>query len=169
MDSDASQQQMILQDAMTGMDTDYLNLTNVQHSAFLQTLAWFVGPSVLEPERVAAVTNKQVGTLTVYWITGNAFGSLTVHRSDTSAVPEMTGRFRPLAAIRNLEIKADVRQKDGVPSPTLDVTVRPGVTIHWYDDDDSVEISAISLNDQSAAARIACFIRTLQDRISGLT
>ena len=168
MDSDAAQQQMnAIQGAMAGLDIDYLHLTDIQYHAFLQTFASYAGPSVLEPEQVAAVRNEQVGTLTVYWITGNALGSLTVHRSDTSASLQTTGCFRPLAAVRNLELKADVRQKDPVvPSPTLDV--RPGVTIHWYDDGDSVEISAIGLNDQSARDRIAAFTRTLQARISGL-
>lgn len=157
----------------TGIDTDYLAEASIR--AFFGVLACCMRiaeesekadclTGVLNKNCVTAVSNKEERALTVYWIKGNALGSLTVREPDTSSSVkhEITGRFRSLSMLRELELKADTKPNDIGKR----MEVWPGVTVHWRDGTDSFDISAIGLTVPSARDRVADFIARLQEVIA---
>lgn len=155
-----------IKDATRGIDTfDYDYPTPAQLENFINVVAWHMGTAREgEKDCLTAVLNNEKGIHTVYWIKGNALGSLTLCKPDrsSSALP-ITGRFRSLSMLRELELQADTRH-DGIPPRTK---VWPAVTVHWRDGADSFNISTIGLTDDSSVyKRTANFIARLQEVIA---
>jgi hypothetical protein len=145
-------------------DIDYLNLSDVQLSAFLHALAWHMGGSHETVDGfVVGETDTDGGALAVYWIGGNTFGSLTVERPDagSNSAPPMRGWLRLVREVERLDLSAGVTM-DRI---TREIDVRPIIRIHFRDGQ-SVDISAAQ-TDQRRRKHAADFIERLQAVLRG--
>jgi hypothetical protein len=150
---------------VNAVNVDYLKMTDVQFRSFLHALSWHMGGSRDEVEGfVVGESNEDAGTLTVYWVSGNALGSMTVTRPPEggSAQPPMSGWIRSLKKMQKLDLTADVRVEDF----TNDMDVRPGVRIHFRDLEQPIELSASGLPNQKARDAVADFIKHLRSVIA---
>ena len=113
---------------------------------------------------VVAESNRDAGTLTVYWVKGNALGSLTVTRppEGSSAQPPISGWMRSLRKAQKLDLTVDVR----VDQFADEKDVRPGVRIHFRDLEQPIELSAAELPNQKARDEVADFIKHLRKMIA---
>ncbi|WCS20131.1 hypothetical protein MML61_10140 [Mycobacterium marinum] len=145
-------------------DIHYLNLSDVQLSAFLHALVWHMGGSrETVDDFVVGETDTEGGTLTVYWIGGNTFGALTVERPDagSNSAPPMRGWLRLVHEVERLDLSAGATM-DRV---TREINVRPIIRIHFRDGQ-AVEISA-DQDDQRQRKHAAEFIERLQALLRG--
>jgi hypothetical protein len=164
----------------TEIDQEYLD--PVQQQQFIAVLKWYMGiaqegkksdmqqgeeadclTAVLKKNCLTVALNKEEKTLTAYWIKGNALGSLTVCKPDASSSARLpiTGRFRSLSTLRELELH-DIRLDGPQSKPEL----RLSVILHWRDGTDSFDRSTIGATDQSAYDRAVNFIARLQEVIA---
>jgi len=145
-------------------DIDYLNLSDVQLSAFLHALAWHMGGNREAVDGfVVGETDTEGGTLTVYWLAGNTLGSLTVERPDggLNGAPPMRGWLRLVRDVERLDLDAGVT----IDRVTREIDVQPIIRIHFRDRQ-SVEITA-ARDAQRRRKHAADFIEHLQARMKG--
>ena len=151
---------------LNATDVDYLGMNNAQFSAFVHVLAFYIGGKrEVVDGFVVARPDTEAGTLTVYWIAGNALGSLTVARSDpgSSAAPQIEGWLRPVWKVQKLDLGAEVKIDRG----TKEMDVRPTVSIHFRDEP-PVEISAAGLANERARKQATDFVARLKALIAGV-
>jgi hypothetical protein len=156
---------VLLSSIVNAVDVRYLQLTDVQLSSFLHALSWHMGGSTDDVDGfVVGESNQEAGTLTVYWVKGNALGSLTVTRppEGSSAQPPIDGWMRSLKKVQKLDLTVDIR----FDQFTKEKDVRPGVRVHFRDLEQPIEVFASELPNQKARDEVAKFIKHLRNVLS---
>lgn len=155
----------LLSSILNAVDIGFLKTTDVQLSCFLHALSWHMGGSKNDVDGfVVGAPDQEAHALTVYWAKGNALGAFTVTRppQGSSAQPPMSGWIRSLKTLEKIDLTADVRQDDF----TNEFNVRPGVSIHFRDVDQPIELSASELTNQQAREDVADFVKHLRKMIA---
>lgn len=151
--------------------TERLGLPPQQFNEYIHALAWFMGGSL---DSVEAFVTQVPGTITemggdanqhrVYWLRGNAIGSLAVSEAKSDEGPlELSGYVRPVSDIRRLDFRGAqfYRPPHGGPPE-----VRPEVVrIHF--DDLAIAVTVAGRPDQTARDQALSFIDSLQRAMAG--
>ena len=155
-----------LKDAVVAGATERLGLPPQRFDEYIHALAWFMGGSL---DSVDAFVTQVPGTITemggdanqhrVYWLRGNAIGSLAVGQAESDEDPlELSGYVRPVSDIRRLDFRDaqfDWPPHGGPPE------VRPEVVrIHF--DDLAIAVTVAGRPDQEARDQALSFIDSLQ-------
>jgi hypothetical protein len=152
--------------------TERLGLPPQQFDEYIHALAWFMGGSL---DSVEAFVAQVPGTVTemsggdanqhrVYWLRGNAIGSLAVGEAKSDEGPlELSGYVRPVSDIRRLDFRGAQFYWPPHGGPP---EVRPEVVrIHF--DDLAIAVTVAGRPDQTARDQALSFIDSLQRAMAG--
>jgi len=156
-----------LEDAVVAAGAqECLGLPPQRFDEYIHALAWFMGGSL---DSVDAFITQVPGTITemggdanqhrVYWLRGNAIGSLAVGQGESDEDPlELSGYIRPVSDIRRLDFRNAQfhwRPHGGQPE------VRPElVRVHF--DDLAIAVTVAGRPDQAARDQALSFVDSLQ-------
>ncbi len=151
--------------------TERLGLPPQQFDEYIHALAWFMGGPL---DSVDAFVTQVPGTVTemggdanqhrVYWLRGNAIGSLAVSRAESDEDPlELSGYVRPVSDIRRLDFR---NAQFCWPPHGGPPEVRPEVVrIHF--DDLAIAVTVAGRPNQKARDQALSFINSLQHAVAG--
>lgn len=133
------------------------SLTDIEVTAFAYALAQFMGsrdniggffPAEPEDDR-----------FTVYWLRGDAIGSLTVSKATGSNEATISGWLRSVDTVRKVDLSVEAAIVNQNP-----VDIRPSAAIHFTAEEESIRISP--QNNDKSRKRAADFIRHLHRLIA---
>ncbi len=128
------------------------SLTDIEVTALAYALAQFMGSRDNIQGFFPAKPEDEC--FTVYWLRGDAIGSLTVSKAAGSDEATISGWFRSVDTVGKVDLSVEAATVNQAP-----VEVRPSATIHFTTDEESVRISP--QNNDKSRKRAADFIRQL--------
>lgn len=151
--------------------TEYLGLPPQQFDEYIHALAWFMGGPL---DSVDAFVTQVPGTVTemggdanqhrVYWLRGDAIGSLAVGRTESAEGPlQLSGYVRPVSDIRRLDFR---NAQFCWPTQGGPPEVRPEVVRIRFDDL-AVAVTVAGRPNQEARDQALSFISSLQQAMAG--